>query len=110
MSLESIDKKCKAAFFQLVSEYGCDHIGRYNVSEDEIKLALNRQRSTLEMWDKVTNFFKSKGYIVEKTNFGILLQLETTQMASSPSDQLQLANALKTFRVRATLHGDVDNM
>ena len=110
MSLESIDRKCKDAFFQLVSEYGRDHIGRYNVSEDEIKLAINRQRSTPEMWDKVTNFFESKGYIVDKTNSGILLQLETTQMASSPSDQLQLANALKLFRARAILHDDVDNM
>lgn len=110
MSLEQIDRKCKNHFFQMVDTYGPNFVGKYNISEDEVKQALNRQRSTQEMWATVKNFFELKGYWVTQTNFGLQLELEARTMSSSPEDQFELAKAIETFRSRAVLQEDVDNM
>lgn len=110
MSLKQIDDQCKNHFFQMVNTYGPNFIGKYNISEDEIRTALDRRRSTQEMWASVENFFKLKGYHISRTSFGLQLELEARTMASSPDDQFKLATAIEAFRLRATLQGDVDNM
>lgn len=110
MSLENFDRQCKRAFFQLVSEFGPNHVGQFRISEDEIKQALNYQRATQTMWDTAISFFEHRGYYVVRDAFGIFLELTTRSMASSPSDQIDLANALEIFRMRAALQGDYDNL
>lgn len=58
MSLEQFDTQCKSHFFQLVDTYGPNFVGKYNISEDEIRQTLNRQRSTQEMWEFTKTFFE----------------------------------------------------
>lgn len=109
MSLENFDRQCKRAFFQLVSEFGPSHVGQFRISEDEIKQALDYQRATQTMWDNAISFFENKGYFVVRNTFGLSLELTTRSMASSPSDQMALANALEMFRARAVLQEDYNN-
>lgn len=110
MKLNKIDQDCKFSFFQLVNTYGPQYIGRYNVSEEDIKLALNYQRSTPSMWQEAINFFEYKGYTVVKTNWGLQLTLTAQGMSSSPNDHYQLAIAIREFRDRAAINGDIENI
>lgn len=100
----------KKAFFTLVSEFGSDYIGKYRISNDEIKKISNRQRITSALIQNYINYISSKGFECEEVEDGLEFSLNSQNMISNQEDAINLADAIELFRTRAYLHGDFENM
>ncbi|HHE3606340.1 TPA: hypothetical protein ACPDW5_002209 [Pasteurella multocida] len=100
----------KQSFFQLVSDFGPNYIGNYRMTFDEIKNISNRKRITDELVSDYIDYISYSGFIVDKNPIGLCLQITSRSMIGSPDDAESLANAIRTFRDRAVINGDLDNM
>lgn len=102
--LDEFDKKCKTAFFILVSEYGPLYEGNFQLSIDMLKAIFKQQRVTRKMLDTTRDFFENRGYKVEENASTLWLSLEAANFASTPDEMLQLATAISTFRRREAMN------
>lgn len=100
----------KSSFFTLVSEFGPDYIGNFYISFNEIKSMSERQRITRELVQQYIDHIEFNGFTVKESPIGLELTTTARQIATNSNDTLKLAAAIETFRTRAALHGDYQNM
>jgi len=107
--LETNMSHFKTSFFQLVSDFGPDYQGNFMLTLADIKRNTGRERLTEVTLSQYEQYLRSHGFNVERTNMGISLFLSARSVVPIGNEAIELSNALKLFRDRALMKGDMDN-
>lgn len=108
--LDANIKGFKESFFQLVSDFGPAYTAKFMLNFSEIKLRAERERLTNVTLSSYESYLKSHGFQVNRTDTGISLSLNAHSIVTVGNEATELSDSLKTFRSRAMLNGDMDNM
>lgn len=108
--LDTNIKSFKNSFFQLVSDFGPNYNANFMLTFSNIKLQAERERLTNVTLSLYGSYLQSHGFQVNRTDTGISLSLNAHSIVTVGNEATELSNSLKTFRSRALLNGDVDNM
>lgn len=100
----------KIALFQLVSDFGPDHMVDFIISYDEIKTASGRVRLSNPVLSEYIYMLSSHGFTVNSSNTALHLSLSARSVVLSGNESVDLGAAINRFRTRAALHGNVDDM
>ncbi len=103
-------RKFKVALFQLVSDFGPDHVANFIISYDEIKSASGRVRLSDAVLSGYRDMLSNHGFTVNGTGSSLHLSASARQIVLSGNESVELAAAINLFRTRAAMHGNVDDM
>lgn len=107
--LEANMSHFKKSFFQLISDFGPDYQGNFMLTLADIKRNTERARLTEVTLSQYEEYLRSHGFNIERTNMGILLFLNARSIVPVGNEAIELSSALKLFRDRALMKGDMDN-
>lgn len=108
--LDANIKSFKESFFQLVSDFGPRYIANFMLSLDNIKQQTGRERLTDVTLKLYEDYLQNHGFKAERTSTSIMLILDAYNIVTVGNEAMDLSNALKVFRDRAMMNGDIGNM
>lgn len=100
----------KHSLFQLVSDFGPNYKGNFMISFYDIKNYTQRERLTAVTLRDYENYLIDHGFNVEQGRDSLLLFTSARMIVTVGNESIQLSNALRMFRDRASLQGDYDNI
>ena len=103
-------KGFKESFFQLISDFGPTYTANFMLLFDDIKQNTDRERLTDVTLNSYEDYLQNHGFKTQRTPTSIMLTLDAYHIVTVGNEAMDLSNALKVFRDRAIMKGDMDNM
>ncbi|HGW8506236.1 TPA: hypothetical protein ACNRPQ_004475 [Raoultella ornithinolytica] len=100
----------KSTMIRLASEYGPGYSTDFLVTFEEIKTYSSRMRLTEVTINEYASLFRGHNMNVLNHPQGLLVQAHVSSILLAPNDAIALANSIETFRTRAALNGDYENL
>ena len=103
-------KGFKESFFQLISDFGPTYTANFMLLFDDIKQNTDRERLTDVTLNSYEDYLQNHGFKTQRTPTSIMLTLDAYHIVTVGNEAMDLSNALKVFRDRAIMKGDMDKM
>lgn len=100
----------KHSLFQLVSDFGPNYQARFIISFDEIKAFTERERLTNTTLRDYEDYLIDSGFDVDQGRDRLVLTTSARLIVPAGNESIELSKALRVFRERAALNGDIDNI
>lgn len=108
--LEDHTRMFKTSFFDLISNFGPNYNAKFTLAFSDIKLKTGRERLTNVTLSLYEDYLRSHGFHIDRTDRSIDLVVNAYSIVSVGNEAMDLSSALREFRSRALMNGDVDNM